>query len=179
MRWYHFGILVLVAMMGVVVQTTAGQLLWFRTEVGWVGPELLAAAAVFLALYATRATDAALAGWVLGFAVDLAISGPGMGLLALLYAAGCLGIFRIREVFYREKVMTQMVMSFVFCVFVYELWTVYDVLFCGRAVGGYSRPVLQALGLAIYTALLTPLVCVVLRRLQKFLIPAAPLRERR
>ncbi len=179
MRWYHFGILVLVAMMGVVVQTTAGQLLWFRTEVGWVGPELLAAAAVFLALYAASATDAALAGWVLGFAVDLTISGPGMGLLALLYATGCLGIFRIREVFYREKVMTQMVMGFVFCVFVYELWTVYDVLFGGRADDGYSRPVLQALGLAVYTALLTPLVCAVMSRLRRFLLPVPPISQRR
>ncbi len=179
MRWYHFGILVLVALLGVVIQSTVGQLLWFRTEVGWVGPELLAAAAVFLALYATSATDAALSGWVLGFAVDLSISGSGMGLLALLYAAGCWGIFRIREVFYREKVLTQMVIGFVFCAFVYELWTVYDILLGGRSVGGYFRPVIQALGLSIYTALLTPVVCAVLARLRKFLLPAPPRHERR
>ena len=179
MRWYHFGILVLVALLGVVVQTTAGQLLWFRTEVGWVGPELLAAAAVFLALYAHSATDAALAGWVLGFAVDLTVSGSGMGLLALLYAAGCWGIFRIREVFFREKPLTQIIMGFAFCAFVYELWTVYDVLVGGRSAGGYFRPAIQALGLAIYTALLTPLVCAVMGRLRKFLLPAPPIRERR
>ncbi|MDY7009829.1 MAG: hypothetical protein SVV80_03665 [Planctomycetota bacterium] len=179
MRWYNFGILVFIAFTGIVLQITVGQLLWFRTDVGWVGPELLAAVAVFLALYATNATDAALSGWILGFTVDLTISGPGMGLLALLYAAGCLGIFRIREVFYREKILTRIVIGFVFCAFVYELWTLYDVLVCRRASGGYFRPVLQAIGLAIYTALLTPLVCAVLGRLRRFLLPAPPIRQRR
>lgn len=179
MRWYHFGILVFIALLGVVVQSTVGQLLWFRTAVGWVGPELLAAAAVFLALYATSATDAALSGWVLGFAVDLTISGPGMGLLALLYAAGCLGIFQIRGVFYREKALTQIVLGFAFCVFVYELWMVYDILVCGRLADGYFRPALQVIGLAIYTALLCPLVCAVLGRLRRFLLPALPIRQRR
>ncbi len=169
MRWFHFIILIFVALMGIVVQTTAGQLLWFRTPVGWVGPELLAAVAVFVGLFAPRATDAALAGWMLGFAVDMTLSGGGAGLPALLYAAGCAGIFQIRGVLFREKALTQMVIGFVFCVFVYEIWTACDVLIFGRTGGGYFRPILQTLGLSIYTAVLTPLVCAVLKRFQKFL----------
>lgn len=178
MRWFHFIILAAVALVGVVVQSTAGQLLWFRTEVGWIGPEILAAVAVFMALHARSSTDAALSGWILGFAVDLTISGSGMGLLGLLYAAGCWGVFSIREVFFREKALTQIVIGFVFCAFVYELWTAFDVL-VGGAGGGYFRPAMQVLGLSVYTAVLTPLVCAVMGRLQKFLIPAAPLREGR
>ena len=179
MKWYHFIILVFVAGVGVVVQSTAGQLLWFRTEFGWVGPELLAAVAVFIALYATSATDAALSGWILGFAVDLTVSGSSMGLLALLYAAGCWGIFHVREIFFRDRTMTQIIIGFIFCVFVYELWTVYDILVGGRASGGYFRPAFQALGLSIYTAVLTPPVCAVLKRLRGFVLPMPPIRERR
>ncbi len=179
MRWYHFAILVFVSVVGVVVQSTVGQLLWFRTELGWIGPELLAAVAVFIALYATNATDAALSGWILGFAVDLTVSGSSMGLLALLYAAGCWGIFHVRDVFFRDRAMTQIIIGLVFCVFVYELWTVYDILVGGRESGEYFRPALQALGLSIYTAVLTPLVCAVLKRLREFLLPAPPIRERR
>ena len=179
MRWFHFIFLVLVAVVGIIVQTTVGQLLWFRTSVGWVGPELLAAVAVFMALRAHSRTDAALAGWVLGFAMDLTLSGQGFGLLALLYAAACWGIFRIREIFFRERLLTQTIMGFVFCVFVYELWTAYDVLVISGAGGRYSHLALQVLGLSAYTAILTPLACAVLKRMQGLLFPTPPLRQRR
>ena len=179
MRWYNFVILSLVALLCLVLQVTIGQMLWFRTSSGWVGPEFLAAAAVFMALYAASSTDAVLSGWVLGFAADLAISGSGMGLLPLLYAAGCLGIFKTREVFFRDKAITRIIMSFLFCVFVYELWTIWDIFVCGRASAGYLAPLIQVIGLSVYTALLTPLVCAAMVRLGNFLLPALPNRQRR
>jgi len=81
-RWIYFLILVLLA---VVVQTSVMPVIWFRTPLGYVGPELLAAVAVFVALHVRSRTEAALAGWTLGFAVDLTLSGPGMGVPSLLY----------------------------------------------------------------------------------------------
>lgn len=175
MRWVYFICLVLV---GAVVQTSLVPVLWFRTPAGWVGPEILAAVAVFVGLYAPTATDAALAGWALGLAVDLTLSGSGMGLLALLYAAGAAGVFAVREAFFRDRVVTRMLLGALFCVFVYEIWIAYDVLIAG-AGGGLGRPALLALALAAYTAVLTPLVCSGLRKVERFLLAVRPERQRR
>lgn len=175
MRWIYFLILVLAA---VVLQTTVVQVLWLRTRLGYVGPEILAAVAVFVALRARSATDAALAGWVLGFALDLTLSGGGFGLLALLYAAGCAGVFVVREVFFRDRPVTQMILALLFCLFVYELWTAYEVLAGASGPGHWWRNAVQAAGLSAYTAAVTPLLCVPLGRMQHLLI-AAPLGRRR
>ena len=169
MRWIYFLILTLA---GVILQTTLVQVLWLQTRIGWIGPEVLAAAAVFVALHARGRTEAALAGWTLGFAVELTLSGPGMGLLALLYAAGTAALHRVREAFFRERAVPQMVLTFVFCTFVYQLWTLYDV-WLGAARGGPLGPrALQALGLAVYTAALAPLVCGLLGRFDAVLLAA-------
>jgi len=175
MRWIYFICLILV---GTVVQTSLVPVLWFRTPAGWVGPEILAAVAVFAGLYAPTVADAALAGWAVGLAVDLTLSGPGMGLLALLYAAGAAGVFAVREAFFRDRVVTRMLLGGLFCLFVYEIWTAYDVLVAG-AGGGFGRPALLALGLAAYTAVLTPAVCSLLRKIERFLLAVRPERRRR
>jgi len=174
MRWIYFLILTLAA---VILQTTVVQVLWVRTPVGAIGPEVLAAAAVFFALNARGATDAALAGWVLGFAVDLTLSGPGMGLLPLLFAAAAWALNRIREAVFRDRALPQMVLTFLFCAFVYEVWTAADVLW-GQA-GRSGARALQALGLSAYTGLLAPLVCGLLRRVDRLLLAAPPSRGRR
>ena len=174
MRWIYFLILTLLA---VILQTTLVQVLWVRTPIGPVGPEILAAAAVFFALNARSATDAALAGWVLGFALDLTLSGPGMGLLPLLFAAAAWGLSRMREAIFKDRAPTQMVLTFLFCAFVYETWTAADVLL-GQA-GRSGARALQALGLSAYTGLLAPLVCGLLRRLERLLLTAPPSRSGR
>jgi rod shape-determining protein MreD len=171
MRWVYFLILIL---LGVILQTTLVQLLWFQTALGWIGPELLAAVAVFVALNARNRTDAALAGWALGFGLDLTLSGPAMGLLPLLYAAAGAGLQHVREAFFRERAVTQMLLTFAFCAFVYEAWTLWDVLVGdGERLG---RRVLQALGLSAYTAVLAPLVYAALRRIDAVLL-AMPVRR--
>jgi rod shape-determining protein MreD len=172
MRWIYFLILVWAA---VILQTSVIQALWLPTSLGYVGPEMLACVAVFVSLRARRGTDAALAGWVLGFALDLTLSGRGVGLLALLYAAACAGIFSIREAFFSDRPMTQMILALVFCLFVYELWTAYDAL-TGEIGTGWWRAAVQAAGVAAYTAVLTPLVCGLLSRMQRLLI-LMPLRR--
>lgn len=175
MRWIYFLILVLVAL---YLQTTVVQALWWPTSLGYIGPEILASVGVFVALRARSGTDAALAGWVLGFALDLTLSGGGVGLLALLYAAACAGIFSVREAVFSDRPMTQMILAMVFCLFVYELWTAYDVL-TGEIRGRWWRGAVQAAGLAAYTAVVTPLVCGLLGRMQRLLIPMPLGRGRR
>ena len=176
MRWIYFLLVVLIA---VLVQTTVGQVLWFRSSLGWVGPVFPAAVAVFVGLHAHSALDAALAGWALGFALDLTLSGGGMGLLALLYAAAAAGVFRIREAFFRERVVTQVLLGFFFCVFAHELWLLCQALLPGGAHGLSGRLALQALGLSAYTAVLTPLVCAALRRMERLIVAPPGGRDRR
>ena len=78
MRWVYFLVAVLAALLA---QTTIGLVLWFRTSLGWIGPELLATVAVFVALNVRSSTSAALAGWALGFA---AVGLAGFAALVLL-----------------------------------------------------------------------------------------------
>ncbi|OPX23363.1 MAG: hypothetical protein B1H04_03810 [Planctomycetales bacterium 4484_123] len=175
-RWIYFLILVLLA---VVVQTSVVPVVWFRTPLGYVGPELLAAVAVFVALHVRSRVEAALAGWTLGFAIDLTLSGPGMGLASLLYMAASVGVYQLREAVFHERASLQFILSLLFCLFVYELWTLWGLL-----SGHLSRPVaggqaVLAAGLAVYTAVLTPLVCRVLKPFQKLLIATPPGRGRR
>ncbi len=173
MRWIYFLILTLGA---VILQTTLVQVLWLRTRVGWVGPEVLAVVAVFVALRVRSAGEAALAGWTLGFALELTLSGPGMGLLPLLYAAAAAGLHRIRQAFFRDRAVTQMVLTFLFCAAVYHLWAFYDVWAGPPAAGQLGRRTFQVVGLAAYTAVLAPLVCGALRRIDRFLLAGAPRR---
>jgi rod shape-determining protein MreD len=167
MRWLPF---ILVALAALMLQTTLLQVFWLPTPVGWVGPELLAAVAVFLALNVRSASDAALAGWVLGLALDLTLSGEGMGLLALLYAGGAAGVFHVRRSFFRDKVLSQAVLGLLFCLPVYELWTLYQLLPTGAPAGEYWARSVQAAGVSAYTAVLVPPACGVLKRMQRMLL---------
>ncbi len=167
MRWLPF---LLAVLAGVILQTTVLQALWLPTPVGWIGPEVLAATAVFVALYARNGVEAALAGWILGMAVDLTLSGEGMGLLAILYAAATAGIFRIRRAFFREKVMTQMLLTAAFCLAVYGAWTGYELLLTSAPAADFWRRCVQTLGLSVYTALLAPLAHAAMKRMQRLLL---------
>ncbi len=169
MRWIYFALLALAA---AVLQTTLGQALWVQTAWGWVGPVFPAAAAVFAALYARSATDAALAGWALGFAMDLTLSGGGMGLHALLYAAATAGVYAIREGFFRDRIATQMLLALLLCLLVHEPWVLLDSLVFGTGAAGLGRRALQAMGISAYTALLAPLVIAPLRRMERLLVAA-------
>ncbi len=176
MRWVYF---LLIAIATILVQNTLVQVVWLPTPLGAVIPVLPAAVAVFVALFAPSAVDAALAGWALGIAADLTGSGPGMGMLGLLYAVAAAGIFRVRGAFFCDRALTQMIMAFVFCVFVYELWLVYQVLLGdirGELFWGGTAVVL---GSSLYTAALTPLAGRLLRRGQRVIFADLRRRDRR
>jgi len=178
MRWIYFLLLVIAA---ALLDTTAMQLTWLRTPLGPIAPMLLACVAVFVCLFERSGVEAALAGWALGIAADLTGSGPGMGLLALLYAAAAWGIFQIRTPFFCERAVTQLIMGFVFCAFVYEIWLAYQTLLGDLPTTDFGRRALQVLALSVYTAIVTPIVCALLKRGERifFVPPSGGSRDRR
>jgi len=175
MRWLLF---ILISIVGIIFQNTVCQLLWFRTSVGWIGPDILVGIAIFSALFSRSGTDAAICGWILGFLLDLTITAPAppAGLLPLLYAGAAAGIFQIRDALFKEKILTQMILAFLFCIIVYGLWLSWD-----AAINRMITPLdgaLQLIGVALYCAIITPIICALLKRFGKFLIPADVLLKR-
>ena len=176
MRWIPFLLVVFAALL---LQTTLVQALWLPTRFGWMGPELLAAMAVFVALNVRSGSDAALAGWTLGMAIDLTLSGEGMGLLSLLYAAAAAGVWQVRRSFFREKILSQAILALGFCLVVYGVWSLFELLVGAHPAGDYGDRAMQVLGLAVYTAVVAPVVYGLLRRMHKLLLAGPPPRERR
>jgi rod shape-determining protein MreD len=175
MRWIP---ILLLAYVLVLLQATVGDVLtWTGAPIGAIGPDLLAVAAVFLALYAPTLADAMLAGWVLGLALDLSTAGSpagatAVGPMALGYAFAAAIIFQMREAVFRERKTTQMLLALLFCGVSHGLWiTLQSLLSWGEVSwSGYGRLWAQAGALAAYTALLMPLGYAGLKRLRRWFV---------
>ncbi len=180
MKWVPFIILTYLVMLA---QCTLGELLTFSVKaIGMVGPDLAAIVAVFMALHVRSGFHAALAGWVLGLAVDLtAISAPSgvtaVGPMPIAFAVAAALIFQIREAFFYERPAPQVFLALIFCLVAHGIWVTVQagLTLIPWATGevsweGYGRMLLQAVALAIYTAVLMPLGHPGLRWLRKWLI---------
>lgn len=167
MRWFY---IILVAFVASMIQTTAGQIFWFPTSLGWIGPIFPIGAAVFAILYARQAVDVALAGWIFGLALELPLGGEtSMGLLPVLFAAVSAVLFKMREAFYRDRLVTQMILGFVLALLVYQAWAMCQAVLPGGLTQPYWRVTLQMLVVAVYTGLLTPSMVAMLKPLQRVL----------
>jgi len=172
MRWIPYLIFVYALL---VLQTTVGSFMSFDLgAVGRVGPDLLAIVAVFVALRGPNLTEAMLAGWALGLALDLAVSGgPGgvtaVGPMALSYALMTGMITRLRDVVFSDRWLTQGSLVFMFCLLAHGLWLLIQ---AGLAWSwaGVGQMLAQAASLAIYTGVLTPICFRFLVRLQGLFI---------
>lgn len=180
MRWIP---LLLITYLVVFVQTSLGMVLSIRApSLGVLSPDLMAILAVYIALHARSGTDVAISAWVLGLALDLTSSGgvsgsTVIGPMALAYTASAALLFRIREAFFRERALTQATLALFFCLAAHGLWvTVQAALAGGLPWAAYGRILLQAVGLAVYTALLTPLGHYVLGLIEKWFIAALAIR---
>jgi cell shape-determining protein MreD len=127
-----------------------------------------------------------LVGWVLGFGLDLtAAGGPGggtvLGPMAALYALTAWGVFEVRDAFFRERIHAQALLTLGFCLIVHVGWLTVQSLVAVRYMtwSVYGEMLLQAVGVAIYTALLAPLVHWGLRRGQRVLMVGPVGRGRR
>ncbi len=178
MRWIPFLIL---AYAVVLVETCVGRVLFIDiSSLGAVGPDLAAMVVVFVAFYARSATDAMLAAWIIGMAVDLT-TGAGVGsatVLGPMSIAYCLVaglLWRMREAFFRERAITQVMLAFAFVALAHGIWVTAQAIFATGHVsfGDYGRMLLQVLAVACYTAVLMPLAHYGLRMCQRFFLVAA------
>ena len=181
MRWVFFLIL---AYLATVVQTSLGHMLVLWD--GLVSPDLLATVAVFFALTLRSSTDAALAAWVLGTLAELtAGGGPAVavtiGPMGVCYALAGWLVFQLRELFFRERIVTRVLLGLVFALLAHVLWVTTQSLLAVSEMtwSAYGRTVGQAIALAVYTALITPVVCGGLSRLQRVFVSPPAGRSRR
>ncbi len=156
--------------------------------VGVIRPELLIIVVVFAALHVRDAVDAMLTGWVLGLALDVttgagASTSTAVGPMALAYALAAGAVYKIRGAVFREKVVTQCVMTVVFCVLAHWAWITAQwlLVFRGTTARGYLLMLVQASLVSLYTAALAPVGHAGLRAARRWIIalPASDLRRRR
>ena len=119
------------------------------------------------------------AGWALGLAVDLTTvagvgSGTVVGPMAIAYALTAGLLFRVREAFFRERALTQALLAWGFCLIAHGLWVTMQSLRTDGDVSwsAYGRTLLQAAGLACYSAVLMPLVHFLLVKCQRWILTA-------
>jgi rod shape-determining protein MreD len=181
MRWIPFAILVYLV---IQLQTTVGKVLTVQqTAIGPIGPDLAAIVAAFLAIHLRGAADVGLACWALGLAVDLATgSGVGavtkVGPMALTYGLAGMVVYRMRDAFFRERIVSQALLALAFAGTAHLLWVFLQAMLVGqwRFWWGATQ---QAVALAVYTALAAPLGYRLLERVQRWVILAPMGRGRR
>lgn len=183
MRWIPFLIFVYLF---ALAQTTLGKILTFdRLPFGPVGPDLLVLLAVFIALNVRDLTDGMMAGWVIGFVIDLTTAGgvaaaTRIGPMALGYALCVWAVFAVREAMFRERALPQMLMAGVFCLVSHGFWvTVQTILSHGATWSDYGTLLLQVILSAVYTAMLMPLMNFVLTPCRGMIMTTVIERRRR
>jgi hypothetical protein len=159
MRWPIFLIL---AYAVILVQVSLGGLLTVSLPIGRVGFDLVAATAVFMAFRTWTATEAMLACWVLGLTLDLTTAGGRpwgptvVGPFAIVFSLLGGAVFSIREAFFRDRALTQVVVTLLFCLLAHALWITLQTI----RLGGwdfYGSMLVQAAAIAGFTAVLAPL----------------------
>jgi len=175
MRWIAFLILTYAVLL---LQTSLVQFGSFLAgSAGSVQPDLLALVAAFVAMFARNNLDAMLAAWVLGLAMDLTTGGGGVhgsavGVMPVAYALAAGAVYRLREVFFREKASTRVVLTLLFCLVAHGLWVALQSLLSWRYMtwGAYGRTMVQATLVSLYTAALAPLAHWLLDRAEPWLL---------
>jgi cell shape-determining protein MreD len=127
-----------------------------------------------------------LAAWVLGLAVDLSnVGGVGeatvVGPMSLAYLLAVAAVLRMREAFFRDRLTSQAVLALVFCLLAHGIWvTVQSLLARGQVTWPtYAATMLQAVGLACYTAVVMPLGYRLLLKCERWFVAVQPGRARR
>lgn len=186
MRWIALAILTYLL---VLLQTSLIDVVAFHVpEIGLVRPELLAIVVVFCALHVRSALDAMLAGWGLGLTLDLttgagSVMSTAVGPMSLAYALAAGVVYKVRGAVFREKAVTQCVMTMVFCIMAHWLWITmqWTLAFRGMTVAGFALMLVQAAMLSVYTAAIAPVGHVGLRACRRWLLvgPAGRMDRRR
>ena len=184
MIWVTMGLLTYLL---VLAQCTLVSVLTLNIpSIGPVCPDLPAILIVFLALHVRRRVDAMLSAWIVGFILDLTTgAGPEIstvvGPMAIGYCLSAGAIFSFREMVFCENVITQCVMAAVFCIIAHFLWVTlqWSIALRDMSWSAYLVMLVQAVLLALYTAVLMPLGYFALKHCRKWLITAPTDRSRR
>ena len=133
MRWLFFALLALAA---VIAQTTAAP----RLAVFGARPDVLLVVVVYLSLHA-RGQDAGFAAWTLGLLADL-FTVERMGLLALSYLMASVVVLAVRELLFRDRLSTLVLLTAATGLLLRGGWILYRLLLYGTmglSVGGALR----------------------------------------
>jgi hypothetical protein len=149
MRWIP---LLIVAWLLGLVQMTLGRLATIESlSIGPIGPDVMVTLAVLVALRVHTADQAALAGALLGFLVDLTTAGgltapSRVGPMAIGYAIAALLVFALRDAIFRDRLGPQMILAMLFCLIAHALWvTIQTALAPGLGWASWGRLLLQVL----------------------------------
>jgi len=164
MHWIAFAILTYLI---VVVQAAAVPFV----EVHTIRPDLLVIVAVYYAL-AARTYDALLACWLIGLAIDLTslsyTEHANVGLHAFSLGLIAFVIVKLRDLTFRDSVITQLIFTFVAKLALSLLAGVY-MLYVVHAPDRFGEVLVTGAYAAVYTAILAPYVHWFLRRLRNLL----------
>jgi hypothetical protein len=100
--------------------------------------------------------------------------------MAVAYALAAWMVFAVRDAMFRDRPLTQALLTAGFCAAAHVQWLTYQALLAAGSVGWsqYGLHLLQALLLSGYTALLAPLLHVLMRRPAEWIVPAPASRWR-
>lgn len=179
MRWIPYIILVFVA---VVLQAGLLKVLSFTAgSAGVVAPDLSVVIVIFAAMNLRDGKNVMLAGWLTGFIVDLTTAGgpagySAVGPMAIAYSLIGWLVFHIRDVVFKELVVTKVIMAFAFCILGHGSWLICQWILAGDdcRIVSFSHFLWQMLAVAIFTAAVAPPVYYCLRKIQYLLIHSAP-----
>ena len=160
MRWFNFGILVFVTL---ILQTALGGV--FVLDYRNIMPDLFLMLAVILAFRMPR-QQAPIACWVLGLAKDM---GSQMPLGCYAFSFGLLGMMLVwsREIFYGDNPIVLIVMTFL-CSVASEQFALFISVFKNSLGGGdYAQMSFATIYSAVTTAMLAPILQIVITRLHK------------
>ncbi|MEE8168916.1 MAG: rod shape-determining protein MreD [Phycisphaerae bacterium] len=170
MRWALFAVVLYVV---VVVQTALVPFI----EVQSVRPDLLVLLAVYLALAAPTA-EALLAGWIIGFAVDLnSLSfapASNVGAFALVYGMTVLVIVQLRRFTFRDHGVTYFMSVFAAALAIHAAVNAHTLYVTGQSDRWIDALAIST-GTAFYTALISPYAHWVCRR-HRAMLGLAPAR---
>jgi rod shape-determining protein MreD len=178
MRWIP---LLIVAWVLSLLQMTLGRVVTVEgLSIGPFGPDVLVVLAVLISLQVRSADQAALAGALLGFLVDLTTAGgltapSRVGPMAIGYAVAALLVFSLRDAIFRDRLGPQMILAFAFCLIAHGLWvTIQSVLAPGLGWHEWARMLLQVLASSACTAGAMLVLAWPVRLLRRWIVPEPP-----
>jgi rod shape-determining protein MreD len=118
-----------------------------------IRPDLLLLFALYLGLYGRR-EDVVVGSWLAGLCKDFLTIGP-IGAFAVLFLLFGLLMARTREALFREHPLTQMILVFLAVLFLNTIFLIPLSIYFH--LKNFPLLLLQAAGVALYSALLAPL----------------------